>query len=160
MLYTDVKNVPFIFLSSVYKVGVKYLHHNRPMTMTSTTSPLCSSTYCSVLGGSISRPLALRIDISLLDTWLPGQIRTEYLCVTLCLQCLHKIKNSQINSLQNGYGKIGEHVCIYLCFVPRAAALGDARWECSGGILVWDPVSHHRKAAVLDPYLIYRFSFP
>lgn len=47
------------------------LHHSRPMTMTSTTSPLCSSTYCSVLGGNISRPLALRIDISLLDTWLP-----------------------------------------------------------------------------------------
>lgn len=49
-----------------------YLHHSRPMTMTSTTSPLCSSTYCSVLGGSISRPLALRMDISLLDTWLPA----------------------------------------------------------------------------------------
>lgn len=49
-----------------------HLHHNLPITMTSTTSPLCSSTYCSVLGGSISRPLALRMDISLLDTWLPA----------------------------------------------------------------------------------------
>ncbi|TNN62012.1 hypothetical protein EYF80_027750 [Liparis tanakae] len=41
--------------------------------MTSTTSPLCSSTYCSVLGGNISRPLALRMDMSLLETWFPGQ---------------------------------------------------------------------------------------
>lgn len=42
------------------------------MTMTSTTSPLCSSTYCSVLGGSIRSPFALRILISLLLTWFPA----------------------------------------------------------------------------------------
>ena len=47
-------------------------HHSRPMTMTSTTSPLCSSTYCSVFGGSIRSPLALRILISLLLTWFPA----------------------------------------------------------------------------------------
>lgn len=49
-----------------------WLHHSRPMTMTSTTSPLCSSTYCSVLGGSIRSPFALRILISLLLTWFPA----------------------------------------------------------------------------------------
>lgn len=65
-----------------------HLHHNLPMTMTSTTSPLCSSTYCSVLGGSISRPFALRIDISLLDTWLPGATGSRKTLSGMCLQYL------------------------------------------------------------------------
>lgn len=52
-------------------------HHSRPMTMTSTTSPLCSSTYCSVFGGSIRSPLALRMLISLLLTWFPAAERRE-----------------------------------------------------------------------------------
>lgn len=39
-------------------------------------------------------------------------------------------------------------VCFHLCFVPRAAAPGDARWEYSDGTLVWDPISHHRKAEI------------
>lgn len=47
-------------------------HHSRPITMTSTTSPLCSSTYCSVFGGSIRSPLAVRMLISLLLTWFPA----------------------------------------------------------------------------------------
>lgn len=46
-------------------------HHSRPMTMTSTTSPLWSSTYCSVFGGSINNPLALRMLIRRLLIWLP-----------------------------------------------------------------------------------------
>lgn len=40
--------------------------------MTSTTSPLCSSTYCSVFGGSIRSPLAVRMLMSLLLTWFPA----------------------------------------------------------------------------------------
>lgn len=47
-------------------------HHSRPITMTSTTSPLCSSTYCSVFGGSIRSPLAVRMLMSLLLTWFPA----------------------------------------------------------------------------------------
>lgn len=46
-------------------------HHSLPMTMTSTTSPLWSSTYCSVFGGSINSPLALRILIRRLLIWFP-----------------------------------------------------------------------------------------
>lgn len=34
----------------------------------------------------------------------------------------------------------------YLCFVPRAAAPDDARWECSDDTPVEDPVLHHMKA--------------
>lgn len=45
------------------------------MTMTSTTSPLCSSTYCSVFGGNIRRPLALRMLISRLLIWFPEKQR-------------------------------------------------------------------------------------
>lgn len=47
-------------------------HHSRPITMTSTTSPLCSSTYCSVFGGSIRSPFAVRMLMSLLLTWFPA----------------------------------------------------------------------------------------
>lgn len=52
-------------------VPVRWHHHSRPMTITSTTSPLCSSTYCSVLGGNISSPLALLMLISRLLIWFP-----------------------------------------------------------------------------------------
>ena len=53
-------------------------HHSRPMTMTSTTSPLWSSTYCSVFGGSINNPLALRMLIRRLLIWLPGRKYSHY----------------------------------------------------------------------------------
>lgn len=46
-------------------------HHSLPITITSTTSPLWSSTYCSVFGGSINSPFALRILIRRLLIWFP-----------------------------------------------------------------------------------------
>lgn len=58
------------FLLCTWSVPLRW-HHSRPMTMTSTTSPLCSSTYCSVFGGNIRRPLALRMLISRLLIWFP-----------------------------------------------------------------------------------------
>lgn len=81
-----------------------HLHHNLPITMTSTTSPLCSSTYCSVLGGSISRPLALRMDISLLDTWLPAD-RSNPACGT-CLQpsCPRRLGAGALLCVRAGVG--------------------------------------------------------
>lgn len=36
----------------------------------------------------------------------------------------------------------------HLCSVPRAGAPGGARSEYSGGTLVWDPASHHRRAEI------------
>ena len=60
-------------------------HHSRPMTMTSTTSPLWSSTYCSVFGGSINNPLALRMLIRRLLIWLP---RKKDLITAATSQCI------------------------------------------------------------------------
>lgn len=97
------------------------------MTMTSTTSPLCSSTYCSVFGGSIRSPLALRMLISRLLTWFPAEGRGEegrqheeeklYKLHFLCALCIPVIElysfvpeliwfNGQWTGWDNGYNKI------------------------------------------------------
>lgn len=142
-----------------------HLHHNLPMTMTSTTSPLCSSTYCSVLGGSISRPLALRIDINLLDTWLPRETRRQ-----IFIYLFYKWRNSTDDtSVGNKVWSAGIlevfHIVLqlrmpaYLCFVPRAVAPDDARWECSDGTPVEDPVLRHMKAEIRAAVFSIKFAF-
>ncbi|MED6259517.1 hypothetical protein ATANTOWER_024414 [Ataeniobius toweri] len=79
--------------------------------MTSTTSPLCSSTYCSVLGGNISRPLALRIDMSRLDTWFPAGATEDVQnagrnllgltdkCIIIINNLVTKAENSAVSAL-------------------------------------------------------------
>lgn len=96
------------------KQNVMYLHHSRPMTMTSTTSPLCSSTYCSVLGGNIRRPLALRIDISLLDTWLPWERGTESVNTSACVWVISALLTlwGQAGMVNQGLFWTGLDLCI------------------------------------------------
>lgn len=114
-------------------------HHSRPITMTSTTSPLCSSTYCSVFGGSIKSPLAVRMLMSLLLTWFPATCKkgagTQSLggfsvCFILRWFCF----------LQTGQYLNPGH----LCSVPMVEAPGDAMSKCSGDIQGEGPVSRHK----------------
>lgn len=77
-------------------------HHSRPMTMTSTTSPLWSSTYCSVFGGSINNPLALRMLIRRLLIWLPRKKYSYYSSTSIMaytfgpLQTFSKCKQTEM----------------------------------------------------------------
>lgn len=48
----------------------------------------------------------------------------------------------------------------YLCFVPRAAAPDDARWECSDDTPVEDPVLHHMKAGSHAAVFSIKTAFP
>ena len=101
-------------------------HHSRPITMTSTTSPLCSSTYCSVFGGSISRPLALRMLIRRLLIWLPGDGdgALSRMCVHIygncvCIKCVCD-------------------VCVCsVCVLPVLCAQGRGSWWCQVRIQRW-----------------------
>ncbi len=133
------------FLLCTWSVPLRW-HHSRPMTMTSTTSPLCNSTYCSVFGGNIRRPLALRMLISRLLIWFPveqSRVLLAFLHTKKLVIC--KLYIHSICCMPYKYIYISNYV--YLCSVPREVVPGGAMSVYSDDILDVDPTLHHRTAA-------------
>lgn len=126
-------------------------HHSRPITMTSTTSPLCSSTYCSVFGGSIKSPLAVRMLMSLLLTWFPATCKrgagtqSLYVSFQMIKMAIIQTQHIWIRSTCFFVLHTGEYLNPgHLCSVPMVEAPGDAMSKCSGDIQGGGPASRHK----------------